>query len=175
MISSVKNILFATNLTQGCMPAFEFAAVLATRFQATMVMLHVVEKMPDYVEKRLVGLLGKKQWEETFSAQVDGARQKLIGKRSANAMVSAALEQFCTNAGIDDDSCGYHSREIVVTDGEIVDDIVSCAKEYECDLIVMGVKGGLLANNTIGSVTKGVIRRTEIPVMVVPPDKSKKA
>lgn len=169
MIKPVKNILFATNLTAECMAAFDFAAGIATRFQATLVLLHVVEKMPDYIESRLMGLLGETQWQETIDTQVSGARDQLIGKKSSNKMIQAALAQFCSAAGIDDDACGYHSREIVVTDGEVVQDILQCSKDFNCDLIVMGAKQGFLSHNSIGPIIKGVMRQTTTPVMMVPP------
>ncbi|MGD9210302.1 MAG: universal stress protein [Desulfobacteraceae bacterium] len=169
MIKPVKNILFSTNLTQECMAAFDFAVAMATRFQATIVMLHVIEKMPEYVESRLKGLLGKEQWEETFKSHVSDAHEKLIGKRSSSNLIKTALSQFCNDAGIDDTSCDYHTHEIVVSDGEVISDIVKYSKEYECDLIIMGIKEGLISKNSIGATTKGVIRKSRIPVMVVPP------
>ena len=52
MLKPLKAILFATNLSENCRDAFDFAASLATRYQATLVLLHVMEKMPDYVEGR---------------------------------------------------------------------------------------------------------------------------
>lgn len=169
MIRPVKNILFATNLSPNCMTAFDFAAGIATRFQATLVLLHVVEKMPDYIESRLMGLLGEKQWRETVESRVSGAREQLIGKKSSNKMIQAALAQFCSDAGIDDDACGYHSREIVVTDGEVIQDIIQTSKDFNCDLIVMGAKQGFLSHNSIGSIIKDVMRQSLIPVMMVPP------
>lgn len=169
MIKPLQNILFATNLSSDCLPAFDYAAAIATRFQATLVLLHVVEKMPDYIESRLKGLLGEKQWEETQSTLLSSVREQLIGKKSSNAMVQAALAQFCTDAGIDDNACGYHSREIVVTNGEVVHDIVKSAQDYNCNLIVMGTKEGFLSHTSIGSTIKSVMRQSKIPVMVVPP------
>ncbi len=169
MIKPIQNILFATNLSDDCLSAFDYAAAIATRFQATLVLLHVVEKVPQYIESRLKGLLGEKQWEETLSSQLSGVRQQLIGKKSSNALIQAALGQFCSDAGIDDSACGYHSREIVVTDGEVIHDIIKSAQDYKCDLIVMGTKEGFLSHNSIGSTIKRVIRQTKIPVMVVPP------
>lgn len=169
MIKPVKNILFATNLTEECIAAFDYAAAIAIRFQATLVLLHVLEKMPDYIESRLKGMLGEKQWQETIASQASGAREQLIGKKSSNTMIQAALAQFCSEAGIDDNACGYHSREIVVTDGEVVDDIIQSAQDYKCDLIVLGVKEGFLSHNAIGPTIKSVMRQARIPVMVVPP------
>jgi hypothetical protein len=37
MQDGIKTILFATNLTQACRPAFDFAAILALRFQAKLI------------------------------------------------------------------------------------------------------------------------------------------
>ena len=169
MMKSVKTILFATNLSQECMAAFDLAAAIAIRFQATIVLLHVMEKMPDYIESRLKGILGEEEWKKNIESQVSGARQQLIGKKSSNKMIQAALSQFCSEAGIDDNACGYHSREIVVTDGEVVQDILECSRSYQCDLIIMGASSGFLSNNTIGPVIKGVMRKSKIPVMMVPP------
>lgn len=169
MIKPIQNILFATNLSQDCIPAFNYAAAIATRFQATLVLLHVIEKMPDYIESRLKGLLGANKWQEVLASQESNARQTLIGKKSNNAMIQAALAQFCTDTGIDDDSCGYHSREIVVTGGEVVEDIIQCSQDYQCNLIVLGAKSGFLTHNAIGPIAKGVMRKSKIPVMVVPP------
>lgn len=169
MIKPMENILFATNLTPDCLTAFDYAAALATRFQATLVLLHVLEKVPDYIENRLKGMLGEKHWQETIESQVSGARAQLIGKKSSNAMIQAALSQFCQEAGIDEDACGYHCREIVVTDGEVDLDIVKTARQYHCNLIVMGTQEGFLTHNTIGATIKNVIRKSKIPVMVVPP------
>jgi nucleotide-binding universal stress UspA family protein len=172
MIKPVSTLLFATNLSESCRPAFDFAASLATRYQATIVLLHVIEKMPDYVEGRLKGLLGEKQWEALSSNHEATARQALIGKRPTSDLVRKALDQFCIDVGIDNTECGYVAREIVVRDGEVVEEILGQAKSYRCDLIVMGARqGGLFSRETsIGSTIKSVLRRSKVPVLVVPPE-----
>jgi nucleotide-binding universal stress UspA family protein len=166
----IKNILFATNLTENCLSAFHFAASLATRYQATLVLLHVIEKMPDYVEGRLRGLLGEQQWKQMTTSHANEARQALIGKQSSSRMIRAALEQFCSDAGIDDASCGYHSREIVVADGDVIEEVINQSKSYNCELIVLGTREGFLSSNSIGPTIKGILRQSKIPVMMVPPE-----
>lgn len=175
MFKPIKNILFATNLTENCLNAFQFAASIATRYQATLVLLHVIEKMPDYVEGRLRGLLGEQQWKQMTSKHANEARQALIGKQSSSRLIREALEQFCADAGIDDASCGYHSREIVVADGEVVEEVINQSKSYECDLIVLGTREGFLSSNSIGPTIKGIMRQSNIPVMMVPPAPHKNA
>ncbi|MEE4358817.1 MAG: universal stress protein [Desulfococcaceae bacterium] len=169
MFKTIKSIVFATNLSENCKPAFDFAASMATRYQAAIVLLHVIEKIPDYAESRLQGMLGKEKWEKIEKSHIDEARNTLIGKKSSSKLIRSALEQFCTDVGIDDDSCGYQSREIVVCDGEIIDNILKKAKEYHADLIIMGARRGFLKDNSIGATIKGVLRKSKIPVMVVPP------
>ncbi len=169
MFKPLKHILFATNLSENCLPAFDLAASLATRFQATIVLLHVIEKMPDYIEGRLKGMLGQAQWSEMMDSQQKNAQEALIGKKSSDRMIREALSQFCSQAGIDDSACGYHSREIVISDGEVVEDILAYSKKYDCELIIMGAREGLISNTSLGPTIKAVLRRSKIPVTVVPP------
>lgn len=169
MFKNIKSILFATNLSKNCIPAFELAVSLATRFQATIVLLHVIEKMPDYIEGRLKGLLGENRWKEMLENHEKDARQALIGKKSSNAIIRNALLQFCNEAGVDDTACGYQSREIVVCEGEIIEEIVNQSVHSQCDLIVMGTREGFFSESSIGPTVKGVLRKSTIPVLVVPP------
>ena len=173
-MKSISSILLATNLTENCNPAFEFAASLATRYQATLVLLHVLQKMPDYIEAYLRGMLGEEKWQAYTEAHEKTALNTLAGKKSDSRMIREALEKFCAEAGIDDAACGYHSREIVLTDGEVVEDIVTQAKKHRCDLIVMGAHQGLITGTSIGATVKNVLRGSKIPVLVVPPDPEKK-
>ena len=169
MLKPIQTILFATNLSENCRAGFDFAASMATRYQATLVLLHVIEKMPEYVEGRLIGLLGETQWKEMSQSHADNARQSLIGKKSSPKLIREALDRFCIDAGIDDASCGYHSREIVVANGEIVEEVIEQSKKYKADLIVLGTRDGFLSDNRIGQTIKSVLRNSKIPVMVVPP------
>lgn len=170
MFKPLQSILFATNLTENCRPAFEFAASMAIRYQATLVLLHVLEKaIPDYIEGRLRGMLGEDKWKEIGEESSRSAKQFLIGKRSPSRLVQEAMEAFCSEAGIDDASCGYQSREIVVSQGDLEDEIIGQAQKFNCDLIVMGTHKGFLKSNTIGPTIKNVMRRSRIPVLVVPP------
>lgn len=85
------------------------------------------------------------------------------------------MAEFCSEAGIDDDACGYHYREIVVTDGDVVENIITTARDFDCDLIVMGVKEWFLSHNAIGTTTKSVMGQVKIPVAVVPPSEQPRA
>jgi nucleotide-binding universal stress UspA family protein len=168
MIKPLKTIFFATNLSESCASAFELAAGLAIRYQATLVLLHVVEKAPDYVEGRLKALLGEKEWDVMVDSLAEDAQKALIGKQSSSAIIRDALNRFCTQAGIEDSSCDYHSREIVVSNGDVVEDILYYAKTFNCDVIILGARKGMLSETAIGSTIKSVLRKSKKPVLVVP-------
>jgi nucleotide-binding universal stress UspA family protein len=169
MFKPIQTILFATNLSEDCRAAFDLAASMATRYQATLVLLHVIEKMPESIEGRLKGLMGERRWHEMLSNLEDNARQALIGKNTSNKLIREALEQFCADAGIDDASCGYHSREIVIADGDIVEEVMARSKEYKADLIVLGTRSGFLSDNRLGQTIKSIMRHSKIPVLMAPP------
>lgn len=54
--------------------------------------------------------------------------------------------------------------------GKPVAEIVKAAERHHCDLIVMGYRGAGRASRLLfGSTTEGVVRRSRIPVVAVPP------
>lgn len=168
MIKPLKTILFATNLSESCLGAFELAAGLAIRYQATLVLLHVVEKAPDYVEGRLKALLGENQWDEMVDHLAEDAQRALIAKKTSNTIIRDALNRFCNMAGIEDNSCDYHSREIVVSNGDVVEDILYYAKTFNTDIVIMGARKGMLSETAIGGTIKSVLKKAKRPVLIVP-------
>ena len=162
-------ILFATNLKPCCRHAFEVAAAMAIRHQAALVLVHVLEQVPNYVQSNLKDMLGKTAYQELTRKYENQARNFLIGKKSSNQFIHDALMEFCTVVGMDDMACEGPARHVVVTDGHPVDKIIETARTHNCDLIVMGAREGFLADNAIGSTIKAVMRSSRVPVMMVPP------
>ena len=171
MFEPIKSILFATDLTEKCVPAFDCAASLATRYQAAIILLHVTETIPGYVEMRLKGLFGEDDYQKIVQEHEASVHDALIAKRSSSSLIQTALEQFCADAGIDDNACGGHPREIVIGHGDVAEEIVHQSDKWSCDLIILGGHRGRLTKTPIGSVIKDVLRRSSIPVLVVPPGK----
>jgi nucleotide-binding universal stress UspA family protein len=173
MFKPIKRILFATNLSETCKQAFDFAVTLATRFQATIILLHVMEKMPMSIEGHLKAIVGDKRWEDMMAAHEKDARQILIGKKSSGSLIRQALDHFCVDAGIEEAGCDYTSREIVISEGDVVDDVIYYSEKHNCDLIILGTREGFISNNTIGPTIKAIMRKSRIPVLVVPPASEK--
>ncbi|GAB6191216.1 universal stress protein [Desulfocastanea catecholica] len=168
MLKPIRSILFATDLSSSCQQALDYTIAMAVRFHAKIYMLYVMEKLPEHVDERVKNLVGTHQWEEMINSHKMSAHKSLLGKTSTNAMVRKAIHDFCKQEGIADDSCDIQSREIIVSQGEIVEDILHNAKIHKCDLIVLGGHENLFSKTSVGRTTKGVLKRAKIPVTVVP-------
>lgn len=169
MLKKTETILFATNFSDASRAAFNHAAVLATQLKAKIVLLHVIEKLPESYESRINTLFGKERWEQIIQQHFQEARNILIGKISSRQLIHTALEQFCREAGIDENQCGNLSTEVVIEQGDVANLIIQQAAEHQCDLIAMGASKGLISRTSLGSHIKSVMKKTTVPVLVIPP------
>jgi len=169
MFNPINSILFATNLTPACRPAFEVSISLAAQYHASLILLHVLDgKIPAHIENEIKESLGQK-WEAIKSERQQDARQALIGKMSSESLATTAIHLYCDQAGINDVSCGISSYKAIVKKGDVITSILTEAANFDCDMIVIGAQKNFLKNNSLGSIVKGVMRKTKIPVIFVPP------
>lgn len=168
MLKGIKTILFTSNLSNSSRIAFSHAAVLATQVKAKIVLLHVIEKLPENYESRMMGLFGFSKWREILLQHKEEARHALVGKVSHKQMIRSALSEFCRESGIGNDQCGIISNEIVITEGDVIEEILLQATTHSCDLIIMGTNKGLLSGASVGHNIKSVIKKSKIPILVVP-------
>ncbi|MCF8025812.1 MAG: universal stress protein [Desulfobacteraceae bacterium] len=169
MVAPISSILFATNLSEECRPALETAVALATQHKADLVLFYVIAAdTPDYIENELESLFGKEKWEEIKKEQEKDVEQTLTGKMSSGGLGKKALQQYCTDAGIDMDSCDFNWRHVIIADKVRSKAILSQANEQGCNLIVLGAGKAFLGGNAVGSTIKTVLRKSKIPVLVVP-------
>jgi nucleotide-binding universal stress UspA family protein len=170
MFKTIKSLLFATDLSPNCRAAFEASISLAAQYQAKLILLHVVARnVPSFIEGHIRTAMGDEKWESLAKEHQQDARHTLIGKMTPESLLHTALKQYCAEGGIDDVNCGLKAHEIVVAEGEIIQEILTHAANHQCDLIVIGARKGFLKSNSIGPTGKGVMRRTRIPVLFVPP------
>lgn len=168
MLKPIKSILFATDLSKNCQAALDFTNAMATRFQSKVYLLHVIEDLPEGVDGRLKNLLGRHKWEDLVNAQQANVHKSLTGKTSVNQMIRNDIQNFCKMVGIDDAACDMSTREILISQGNIAEQISAQAKEFDCDLIILGAKKGLFSKTSVGGIIKTVLKESKIPVTVVP-------
>ena len=163
----IRKILFTTDLSDHSRYAFSYAAAIAGQFGASIVFLHVMEKLPQDAETLLTNFIGTDTMEELKQTNENTARTTLIGKKSDNKMIRQALVAFSQKEA----PCGSRNSddEVIVTSGDVVETIISQAKTHQCDMIVMAYRPrNMLAQAMSGSRTRRVLRRSGLPVLLVP-------
>ena len=173
MIKPVQSLLFATNLTQECRQALEYSVSMGMHFNAVIYMLHVIEDLPDFVEDRMQDLLGKHQWKDIADAKQDSVKKSLLGKQTISAEIREKLREVCKSVRLDDSAYDLQYQQIIVSKGDVAENILEKAKENNCDLIVMGARSAYFAGNNIGTTIKSVLKNSPVAVSVVP-SKNKK-
>ena len=159
MIPEIKKILYATDLSKNSSYAFLYAADMAKRHNAKIVILHSVEPV-------------RYMYSEGMSDRVEEILQK--AKKEEREMdleeIKKYLQEFCKK--IENQigpPCVELVSKILVPLGHPVEEILKAADEEGCDAIVLGTHGkGFLRHTFLGSVAEDVLERTRKPVFIIP-------
>jgi len=168
MIPKIKKILFTTDLSKQTRHAFNYAVGLANQYGASLTILYVMEELSPTQSVNLQGFIGDERWEDLRQSHEQEVRQILIGKKKEGRMIRDALGDMLASTQKDFKTPGVMAEEIVVTQGDTVDCILQEVEARACDLIVMGYHPrGRLEEAIIGSVSRSVLRRSKVPVLLV--------
>ncbi len=171
MTQATKTILFASDLSVEMKSVFEHAARLAISQNSDMIILHVMEETP-HSAKQVRMAFGEELYQSLKSEQRDGARNILSGKNVDALKIRQAMTGFFDSSGKDKDISGNSAlvKKIMVAESRsIADEITSTAREEGCHMIVMGCKKqGILAETMGNNVVRKVLKRSSMPVFVVP-------
>lgn len=168
MIPEIKRILFTSDLSENSRYAFQYALTIAGQFCADLIFLHVLEDVPMGARAFLDEAMIEKIRQQTATT----ARSTLIGKRREMSLLESELDRFCRTASEAACQAGEKRVEsnVRVVEGNVIESILAAADEARCDAIVMGSKRrGALAEAMLGSVVKGILRRSRKLVIVAPP------
>jgi len=158
MVPKIKKILYATDLSENARFAFGYAASLADQYGAGITILHVVEVASASANLHIVSLLGEERWQEIMRHNT----QEVLDT------VKERLDNFCADMKAEDKTCRFIVDDIVVRQGHAVEEILAQAETVGYDVIVIGTHGhGVLAGALMGSTARRVVRRSQIPVLVV--------
>ncbi len=158
MIPEIKKILYPTDHSENARYAFGFAVSLANRYDAMITVLHVVEELSSFARSMVKEILGEKRWTDVIKEKETGVITDL----------KTRLDEFCNKIRHEQPSCPFVIDKTVVVTGHPVDQISRHAKEMDADVIVMGSRGkGGLADVTLGSTSRRILKRGSIPVMVI--------
>ncbi len=176
MIPKFKKILFPTDLSEHARYSFQYVTSVAALSKASIVILHVMgDDPPENTRNMLSVFLGSEKMRELDEKQdehAESARDILIGKRREADVVRDALGVFCEDVKTQLQQQDIPADEIIVKKGDPVSEIFAAVKKYDCDLIVMGHgRYNRFAEAVTGSTTKSVLKKSRIPVLVIPTPK----
>lgn len=159
MIPQITKILYATDLTQNSAYAFYFAADMARKHDARIVILHCMTPIPPAIYYE-AGIGGGRTLEKTKERE----------REDDLAAIKQHVQEFCQKAEVQIGSpCVSLVSDIIVKTGYAVEEILTTADEEKCDVIVLGTHGkGWLKLAFLGSVARSVLERTRKPTFLVP-------
>jgi len=144
---ALKNILVATDFGEAADSALAYGRELATKFGATLHVLHVAENV-------YITAFGA----ETYASFAPDLQRDI--EESAHRRLNEAV--------IDSDGTGPRTVPAVMTSGSPAFAIIDYANDHEIDLIVMGTHGrGTLGHFLMGSVAERVVRLAGCPVLTI--------
>ncbi|MGA2957235.1 MAG: universal stress protein, partial [Thermodesulfobacteriota bacterium] len=141
MIPEVKKILYATDLSKNSSYAFLYAADMAKRHNARIVILHSVEPY-------------RPMYSEGMSVRVEEMLRKAKKEERETDLeeIKKYLQEFCNN--IENQigpPCVELVSKILLPLGHPVEEILKAADEEGCDAIVLGTHGkGFLRHTFLG-------------------------
>jgi nucleotide-binding universal stress UspA family protein len=140
-----KTILFATDFSESSDHAFRYALSMAKRFNARLVIIHVINEPVD-----LRGFYVPHISFDKLEEEIEEGAQKM-------------MEKFC-RAHIRD----YDNFESFIMPGIPYEEIIKKGQESSADLIVMATHGRTGLDHVLfGSTAEKVVRKSPIPVMTI--------
>ncbi|MEZ4527497.1 MAG: universal stress protein [Desulfobacterales bacterium] len=161
LIPDIRQILYATDLSQTARHAVRYACSIASRYGAKVTVLHVI---PDRLEE-LSSDAGTDISRQTEDRGEDFNKAEM---EDAKMRMRTRIHQTSQEVVKEIPHCPLYEGDILVKAGDCAEQIVSVAEEGNYDLVIMGTHGhGRLAETLIGSVARGVISKCSRPVLVV--------
>ena len=159
MLPSIKNILYATDLSKNSAFAFRYAIKLAKEMDAKVTILYILPMVDSAMEVPIITQMG------------EGKYYKLREEKSREAIkkIEERIRGFSAKE-LKDVECKKDTiLSILVHEGDAVDKILKTAEDLSSDIIILGAHGkGILTHTFLGSVPQKVLRRSRRPVLVVP-------
>ena len=141
---TLRNVLFATDLTTTSEVALPYAVSIARHFRSSLLVAHVVNS-------------------DGYGLMAPDARARVLASvKEAAVLEIAGLMRSTSPSGV--------QYEAVVGEGSIVDTLLDIARQKTVDLIVLGTRGRRgLDQLLLGSVAEKVFRLATCPVLTVGP------
>lgn len=152
----MKNILIAVDDTKGTKNAFSACSSVCSSMRPEKVVLVFVEKFE-----------GRSLIDEMLGdAEMSTLNDVLQGTEYKDALDQKARKVLDYYRNILEGK-GIASVKTVIKTGHPADEILNTAKEEQADMIIIGSRGQRTTHLFMGSVSREVANRAEVPVLVV--------
>jgi nucleotide-binding universal stress UspA family protein len=159
VLPKIEIILYATDLSVNSQPAFNYAASLAEKYGAKIIVLHVMELPPLNPYLQMKGFKGIDEWERIEKSRGDQLLQ----------FMELKLKEMCNEMNSHVSACTIAEEQIVIRKGVPFEEILKIAQDCRADLIVIGTHGYRMVQDALmGGTARRLLRRSEKPILVVP-------
>lgn len=142
----MDKILVAVDLSDMATVAVDYAASFATAFKSHIHILHVEAPATSYIGNEIVPPVLPVENEE----ENERIRRDL-----------SAMAEYLHQRGL--------KADYELAKGLVIETIIEKANDYQADLIIMGAHNhGFIYRAFIGSVSSGVLKHSNCPVMIIP-------
>ncbi len=143
-----KKVLFCTDFSKNSDCAFDYAFGIAKRDEGVLYILHVIPTSPD--PHNLERWLTKEKLDK-MKATLQEDREKIFNDKYLNHIKDKTKVKIVTKSGREDE------------------EILKFAQNEKIDIIVIGTHGRTgIEHVFLGSVAEKIIRRSPIPVFIIP-------
>ncbi|MEJ1991371.1 MAG: universal stress protein [Maritimibacter sp.] len=159
MLPNYQTILVATDLSANAVHAFRHAVMMARRNQANIHLLHVVPEVDVSMRSYISALMVQGSLNQFELQHEENARRE----------IERRLKKFAAAELADNPEDLQRISGIEVLRGNPIAKILQTADRVQADVIVMGTHGkGAMEYAFLGSVAEKVLRKSKIPVFVIP-------
>ena len=158
--NKIKKVLIALDYDPTAKAIAEKGYQLAESMGAEMVLLHVMSDYTFYLTEFYSPIMGFTGFNDM--SQVQSER--------SDELVNASMHYLEKTR----EHLGDEDIKLIIREGDFADIILAVAKEEHADIIVMGSHSRKWLEEIImGSVTEEVLKRTVVPLFIVPTKKKK--
>ena len=164
MLPDINKILYATDLSKNSAHAFRYAVYFAKKFDAEIIILHIIEGASPNAVKALTFYLKEEYLKEILE---DGITHRI-------ERIKSRLRIFSDKELGDDLEFAQKITSIEVHRGFPEEERLKKADDFICDAIIMGAHEKGIAHTFLGTLAKRVLRRSRKPVYIIQLPKGEK-
>lgn len=142
----MKTIIATVDFSDLALDIIEVAGDLAKKCNGEVILLHVSAPVPVFVGNEV----GTHYIRELSEEDIEREQRDL-----------QALTEYLSDKGV--------STTSLLLSGPVIETILEQKDKFDADLIVMGASNhGIFYKAFLGSVSQGILRRANIPVLIIP-------